>query len=1096
MRLDAPFVRLPFVVDAAALDAEVAALAPELWRAHPEGAPGNTAVPLVAYRGDPGRRPRQGRDGPDAAPRAAAVRAPGARRARLGDRPHAAHAHRGGRRAHLAHRHQLLLARPPPGALPGAHHARRALRVRRRAGPHGRGRGLGVRHLASAPGREPVAHARASISSSTPSAARVCGDRIDHPDAEPTRRRGRRSGARARHRAREPAVGDDARGSSSTPSTCSCASSTVSIRTVASALDEPVARARARVAFGVGPLRRRRRRPASTSPRCATRPTRVSRSPRAPSRLPERCARDRGRCASTRSAPRSIPTDDPPTAGAARRRRRRRARGHRASTARCSSCRRRARAARCCSRRWRRARGPLHDRRREPPRDRVGRRACTRAIATGRRTASRRPTPRPPIADALRRGFAEQLRDRDEQPARRGRGAHAREDAEELAARAVPRRPRSPTRASSTCTATRARRVSSMLDAWRSGRFVTYPDLPGWGGPPWSLLLVPGLARPGRPTAGRGRHRRSGRPRPRCCSTTSSSSTPTGGASPATTRSSRDRAGRDGAPRRVLRASSGTSRSKPTAPAVAPHARLARPGEVAAQRRRARAALRPRARGRRARARRCSRRRRRIKPVAPSRRRPRRRAPRAGATPAASADGAADVRQRAHGGVPRAARRSSARRCWCRRTRAAASSSCAPTADGLNTHFRLLPDARWAWPPRPGAARARDQGAGAGASRTSPRCAPRARAGRPARRLLRAALAATSPATSASTSWPGPATSCGSVNTRFSCLCTLDRDYSFVPRWRPPFVTALAAEDRCHLNGLAVVDGRPRYVTALGETDTAERLAREQGDRRRAARRPVGRGGRRRPVACRTRRAGTTAGSGCSSRATARSAHVDLETGRVEDGRPGARLHPRPAFVGPYAFVGLSQVRESRLRAASRSAEGVERSVRRLGRRPAQRRRPSAFLRFEGIVQEIYEVLALPGIRYPEILEPDRRAARHLVRAARRRPRRRGGAVRLNSLDSVLEGGAVERGSRERDRRRPPAAQPGRAACRRARPASPGRRRRAHRRVRGTGRHRGDRGAGRAARGCRRPDVHRVEHGRRRCEHPAPGDPRRQRQRG
>src|SRR5262249_38706315 len=59
------------------------------------------------------------------------------------------------------------------------------------------------------------------------------------------------------------------------------------------------------------------------------------------------------------------------------------------------------------------------------------------------------------------------------------------------------------------------------------------------------------------------------------------------------------------------------------------------------------------------------------------------------------------------------------------------------------------------------------------------------------------------------------------VNTRFSCLCTIHPDYSFVPRWRPPFITALAAEDRCHLNGLALVDGRPRYATALGETDTA-----------------------------------------------------------------------------------------------------------------------------------------------------------------------------------------------------------------------------------------------------------------------------------
>ncbi len=57
------------------------------------------------------------------------------------------------------------------------------------------------------------------------------------------------------------------------------------------------------------------------------------------------------------------------------------------------------------------------------------------------------------------------------------------------------------------------------------------------------------------------------------------------------------------------------------------------------------------------------------------------------------------------------------------------------------------------------------------------------------------------------------------VNTRFSCLCTLDRSASFVPRWRPPFVSALEPTDRCHLNGLGLVGGRPRYVTALGETD-------------------------------------------------------------------------------------------------------------------------------------------------------------------------------------------------------------------------------------------------------------------------------------
>jgi uncharacterized protein (TIGR03032 family) len=60
------------------------------------------------------------------------------------------------------------------------------------------------------------------------------------------------------------------------------------------------------------------------------------------------------------------------------------------------------------------------------------------------------------------------------------------------------------------------------------------------------------------------------------------------------------------------------------------------------------------------------------------------------------------------------------------------------------------------------------------------------------------------------------------VNTAFSCLCTLDGRHSFVPRWRPPFITTLAAEDRCHLNGLAMADGKPKYVTCLAETDTPQ----------------------------------------------------------------------------------------------------------------------------------------------------------------------------------------------------------------------------------------------------------------------------------
>lgn len=57
------------------------------------------------------------------------------------------------------------------------------------------------------------------------------------------------------------------------------------------------------------------------------------------------------------------------------------------------------------------------------------------------------------------------------------------------------------------------------------------------------------------------------------------------------------------------------------------------------------------------------------------------------------------------------------------------------------------------------------------------------------------------------------------VNTKMSCLCTIDLKHSIVPRWRPPFISGYDLTDRCHLNGLAMRDGKPRYVSALGTTD-------------------------------------------------------------------------------------------------------------------------------------------------------------------------------------------------------------------------------------------------------------------------------------
>ena len=57
------------------------------------------------------------------------------------------------------------------------------------------------------------------------------------------------------------------------------------------------------------------------------------------------------------------------------------------------------------------------------------------------------------------------------------------------------------------------------------------------------------------------------------------------------------------------------------------------------------------------------------------------------------------------------------------------------------------------------------------------------------------------------------------VNTLFSCLCKLDDNHSFVPRWKPSFISLLADEDRCHLNGMAMEHGFPRYVTVLAASN-------------------------------------------------------------------------------------------------------------------------------------------------------------------------------------------------------------------------------------------------------------------------------------
>ncbi len=57
------------------------------------------------------------------------------------------------------------------------------------------------------------------------------------------------------------------------------------------------------------------------------------------------------------------------------------------------------------------------------------------------------------------------------------------------------------------------------------------------------------------------------------------------------------------------------------------------------------------------------------------------------------------------------------------------------------------------------------------------------------------------------------------VNTRFSCISKIDSDFSFKPIWKPAFISKILPEDRCHLNGMALLNGYPKFATALSQTD-------------------------------------------------------------------------------------------------------------------------------------------------------------------------------------------------------------------------------------------------------------------------------------
>lgn len=206
------------------------------------------------------------------------------------------------------------------------------------------------------------------------------------------------------------------------------------------------------------------------------------------------------------------------------------------------------------------------------------------------------------------------------------------------------------------------------------------------------------------------------------------------------------------------------------------------------------------------------------------------------------------------------------------------------------------------------------------------------------------------------------------VNTLFSCLATLSEQASFVPLWRPPFISKLAAEDRCHLNGLAMRDGKPGYVTAVSRSDVAAGWRDHRRD-----------GGVVIDVA-----SGAVVAEGFAmphsprvyegrlwllESGTGYFGYVDLDSGHFERVTFCPGYLRGLAFFGDFALVGLSRCRENRTLSglplddelAKRHAEP------RCGLMVIDLRTADIvhWLSIEGPIQELYDVAVIPKVVRP-----------------------------------------------------------------------------------------------------------------------------------
>ena len=208
------------------------------------------------------------------------------------------------------------------------------------------------------------------------------------------------------------------------------------------------------------------------------------------------------------------------------------------------------------------------------------------------------------------------------------------------------------------------------------------------------------------------------------------------------------------------------------------------------------------------------------------------------------------------------------------------------------------------------------------------------------------------------------------VATRFNCIAAPSETHSFRLLWKPPFVPGLIDGDCCHLNGLAMAEGVPRYATAVsttGEPDGWRKRRADGGVVIDVATNDIVLHGLSMPHSPRlVDDVLYVANSG-----NGRFGRVDTRRGQFEEIAFCPGFIRGMAICPPFAVIGLSQVRQTTLTGLTLTEE-------------LERHNTTAFtglvvvdlrsggivhwLRIDGATEELYDVLPLPGVVRPAAL--------------------------------------------------------------------------------------------------------------------------------